>query len=231
MIKPEVLDALVAAGCSAEQIAAAVKADQARSSGAARQARYRARKASQSDERDVTSVTVTGDPSPKEKSPTPPKEITPSPVSEPVGSSTDSAREFAEFWSLFPNKVGKRDAQKAFGSARKRAPVDAILAGLRRYVAKTDDRPWCNPTTFLNQDRWEDQPAPAPQRQATAPPGRRMNAVEALASLRARERHEPPGPVIDHRNAELLRPDEPELRGVLSDLGQAMRWPDGSGHH
>lgn len=62
MIKPAVLDAMVAAGCTAEQIAAVVKADQASSSGATRQARYRARmavQASQGDERDVTGVTVT----------------------------------------------------------------------------------------------------------------------------------------------------------------------------
>lgn len=77
MIKPEVLDAMVAAGCTAEQIAAAVKADQASSSGAARQARYRARKASPVTSRDVTAVTVTPQVSPKkETSPTPPKEKT-----------------------------------------------------------------------------------------------------------------------------------------------------------
>ncbi len=88
MIKPEVLDAMVAAGCTAEQIAAAVKADQAGSSGAVRQARYRARKASQSDERDVTTVTVTDEVSPKkETSPTPPKEKTTPSKSEPNGSS------------------------------------------------------------------------------------------------------------------------------------------------
>jgi len=88
MIKPEVLDAMVAAGCTAQQIAAAVKADQSGSSGAARQARYRARKASQSDERNVTDVTVTGEVSPKkETSPTPPKEKTTPSQSEPNGSS------------------------------------------------------------------------------------------------------------------------------------------------
>ncbi len=90
MIKPEVLDAMVAAGCTAEQIAAAVKADQKRSSGAERQARYRARKRNESDERDVTSVTVTPVTPPKEKSPTPPKEITPIMVSEAEASSTNS---------------------------------------------------------------------------------------------------------------------------------------------
>ena len=93
-IKPEVLDALVAAGCTAEQIAAAVKADQARSSGAGRQARYRARKASQrdeSDERDVTRVTVTGGdaaPSPQAKVPPHPPKTQPlseDPLSPPSG--------------------------------------------------------------------------------------------------------------------------------------------------
>jgi len=108
---------------------------------------------------------------PKEKSPTPPKEITPSiPVSEPIGSSTESAREFADFWSLFPNKIAKRDAQKAFTAARKRSSFESIMAGLRRYVAKTDDRAWCNPSTFLNQDRWDDQPADVVPRSGAPPP-------------------------------------------------------------
>ena len=107
---------------------------------------------------------------PKEKSPTPPKEITPNPFSEAEASSNGARASFAEFWTLFPNKVGKRDAEKAFATAIRRAPFEAIMAGLQRYVAKTDDRPWCNPATFLNQNRWEDQPAATPPRQATAPP-------------------------------------------------------------
>lgn len=86
---------------------------------------------------------------------------------------------FLDFWALFPNKVGKRDAEKAFATAIRRAPLEAIMAGLRRYVAKTDDRPWCNPATFLNQNRWEDQPAAVPPRQATAPPpNKRRNYVD-----------------------------------------------------
>lgn len=83
---------------------------------------------------------------------------------------------FEQFWTMFPNKVGKRDAEKAFAKAIQRASLEAILAGLSRYAAKTDDRPWCNPATFLNQNRWEDQPAPAPQRQATAPPKKTTHA-------------------------------------------------------
>jgi hypothetical protein len=180
MIKPEVLDALVLAGCTAQQIAAAVKADQARSSGAGRQARYRARKASQSDERDVTSVTVTDTPSPKKEiPPTPPKEkTTPSQISV-SGSARD--REFSDFWAIFPNRVGKRDAQRAFDGARQRADLETILSGVRRYAAKTDDRPWCNPATFLNQDRWADDPAApiATQPRSGAPPPTHAEQVNA----------------------------------------------------
>lgn len=139
---------------------------------------------------------------------------------------------FPDFWSLYPNKVGKRDAQGAFLKALKRADPETILAGLRRYVAKTDDRPWCNPATWLNQDRWEDAPASvAPASRATAPPGRRMNAVEAYLSLKSEQRHEPAGRTIDHRNDERVFPDEPGLQALVGDLGAAMRWPDGSGHH
>lgn len=139
---------------------------------------------------------------------------------------------FPDFWSLYPNKVGKRDAETAFLKALKRADIETILAGLRLYAAKADDRPWCNPATWLNQDRWEDAPAVAPTRQANAPPGRRQNAVEALASLRSRERqNEPSGPIIDHGDAEFIRPVEPRLRGLLGDTGQALRWPERSGDH
>jgi uncharacterized protein YdaU (DUF1376 family) len=68
---------------------------------------------------------------------------------------------FDPFWQLFPNKVGKRDAEKAFERVRKSGAVtiENLMAGLDRYIRKTDDRPWCNPATWLNQGRWDDQPA------------------------------------------------------------------------
>lgn len=178
MIDPAVLRAMLDAGCSAEQIvsvaeqaalALEAKKVEKRAKDAERQRRRRNRNAESAMSR-VTCRDSEDNLSPKERSPTPPKEITPIPVSEPIGSSTESAGEFAEFWSLFPNKVGKRDAELAFAKARKRDSFDAIMAGLRRYVAKSDDRPWCNPSTFLNQDRWKDQPAAAPPRASASPP-------------------------------------------------------------
>jgi hypothetical protein len=64
---------------------------------------------------------------------------------------------FDVFWSLYPNKTGKLAGRKAWDKAVKRAEADVIMAGLHRYVNKRDDRHWCNPATWLNQGRWEDQ--------------------------------------------------------------------------
>jgi hypothetical protein len=69
--------------------------------------------------------------------------------------------EFADFWERYPEKIGKAAARKAFVGARRKASPAEILAGLERYIAaKPPDRPWCNPATFLNQERWLDEPAP-----------------------------------------------------------------------
>jgi hypothetical protein len=67
---------------------------------------------------------------------------------------------FDEFWRQYPHKVGKRAALKSFEAARKRkASFEDLMLGLMRYSAKDDDRPWCNPSTWLNQERWLDEPA------------------------------------------------------------------------
>lgn len=87
-------------------------------------------------------------------------------------------REFEQFWSDYPNKVGKPKALASFVAARKRAAFDAIMAGLRSYVAsKPADRAWLNPTTFLNQDRWADQPAPVSAMPRAGPQRSDMSAV------------------------------------------------------
>lgn len=69
--------------------------------------------------------------------------------------------DFDSFWDIWPNKVGKPAALKSYRAARKRG-VDAgvINEGVWAYIrGKPPDRPWLNPSTFLNQNRWEDQPA------------------------------------------------------------------------
>lgn len=125
-------------------------------------------------------------------------------------------RAFSDFWAIFPNKVGKRDAETAFLKALTRADIETILEGVRRYAAKTDDRPWCNPATFLNQDRWADMPAAQPMRQATAPP-RREDPFQALAEIQdARNGQSFSSP--DRQDAQRLPSVDGEREGVVVDL-------------
>lgn len=89
------------------------------------------------------------------------------PTIEPsVEPSKKRAREdsFDIFWKTYPHKVGKGDARNAFVKAITRSDLLTMLDGVRRYIAsKPPDRAWCNPATWLNQDRWEDEPATAPK--------------------------------------------------------------------
>lgn len=64
---------------------------------------------------------------------------------------------FPEFWELYPNKVGKPKAEIAYRKALLKTSHEVIIDGLLAYRNKTDDRPWCNPATWLNQERWADQ--------------------------------------------------------------------------
>jgi len=96
---------------------------------------------------------------------------------------------FAEFWSLFPNKVGKGAAEKAFRKVEKSKSVDFpfLLEALRRYAAKNDDRPWCNPATWLNQSRWTDEPAEAIGGKTGRQSGNSGGSlIEAIDEMRAR---------------------------------------------
>lgn len=67
---------------------------------------------------------------------------------------------FDEFWSIYPEKVGKGAARKAFPLALSKAPLETLIAGVHRYIAnKPADRNYCHPATWLNEERWDDQPA------------------------------------------------------------------------
>lgn len=67
--------------------------------------------------------------------------------------------QFDAFWRLCLNKVSKRVAEQAFTKALKRASFDEITAGMLRYNATNPDPKYIpHPTTWLNGDRWTDQP-------------------------------------------------------------------------
>lgn len=83
------------------------------------------------------------------------------PPASPAPPPTPPKNGFAGFWLAYPNKVAKRAAETAYERALNRADAETILAGLERA---TGSRQWGegyipNPATWLNQDRWTDEPA------------------------------------------------------------------------
>lgn len=69
---------------------------------------------------------------------------------------------FDKFWSAYPRKVAKPQAQKAFirikGLAKEFA---SIMAGLERAKQEWSDPKFIpHPATWLNQRRWEDETTP-----------------------------------------------------------------------
>lgn len=66
--------------------------------------------------------------------------------------------EFDQFWARYPKRVSKIAALKAFMKARQIASLDAILAGVDRYVnGKPAWQEWAYPASWLNAGRWDDE--------------------------------------------------------------------------
>lgn len=67
---------------------------------------------------------------------------------------------FKEWWKVWPKKVQRGAAEKAYKSACHRADSTVILAATEKFAqsdkARGDFCPY--PATWLNQNRWEDDP-------------------------------------------------------------------------
>jgi hypothetical protein len=98
-------------------------------------------------------------------SPSPSQEI-PKKVSPPIPPTTASGRmdvfHFDQWWNQYLKKVGKKKAKAEYLRIVKRgeATTELLLAGLLRYNQSRDVRRGfiANPTTWLNQGRWDDGP-------------------------------------------------------------------------
>ena len=73
--------------------------------------------------------------------------------------------DFEAFWKAYPSKVGKGAAWRAWQKVRGRPPVKELIAAIE---AQMTWRRWVrgyipNPSTWLNQRRWEDEPEKKPE--------------------------------------------------------------------
>lgn len=91
----------------------------------------------------------------------------------PAGRTYASARghdvTFSAFWAVYPRKVAKAAARKAWDRAIRRAPDHVIIRGAQAYAADPNRELefTAHPATWLNADRWEDDPLPARGRAMT----------------------------------------------------------------
>jgi hypothetical protein len=77
---------------------------------------------------------------------------------------------FECFWTVYPRKVGKGAARKAYRNALKRASHAEIMAGAKAYAAsKPDPQFTAHASTWLNADRWLDEPDRKPSTVLSGP--------------------------------------------------------------
>lgn len=70
----------------------------------------------------------------------------------------EAADAFEAWWPHYPHKVGKGAARKAFAKAIKKVTLAELIEGVERYKrAKPAWQNWCHPSTWLNQERWNDE--------------------------------------------------------------------------
>lgn len=116
---------------------------------------------------------------------------------------------FDLFWKAYPHKIGKAAAVKAFAAARRTGVTwAALILAVDRYINdKPPDRAWCNPATWLNGGRWDDQPAPpvVASQSAIPRPGSREDTRE--------------------RTINALRTLDPFARSDESGSGESSRAP------
>ena len=86
-----------------------------------------------------------------------------SPPAKPARVTTRFPDHFDEFWSLYPRKVQKEDARKAWTKVTRGTLPDAILAGVKRVAADPNlpEKQFIPyPATWLNAGGWDDEPFP-----------------------------------------------------------------------
>jgi hypothetical protein len=77
-----------------------------------------------------------------------------------VGEAADDP-DFDRFWEIYPRKEAKGGARKAWTAARKKTPAQSLITGAERYRDSqrgTEPRYIAMPATWLNGERWNDQP-------------------------------------------------------------------------
>ena len=82
------------------------------------------------------------------------------PLREPVRSACARGPAFSEFWEVWPNKVSKSDAEKAWKKLKpedRRRATERIREWFPAWRANHPEASPIYPATYLNRRRWEDE--------------------------------------------------------------------------
>jgi len=95
------------------------------------------------------------------------------------GKPKGASRRFGDFWTAYPNKKGKAEAEKRWKADRLDEMADTIIKHVYLMIAEDDG--WQRGyapmgSTYLNQKRWTDVPQAAPLA-ARAQPSKQMQAL------------------------------------------------------
>ncbi len=73
---------------------------------------------------------------------------------------------FDLFWSSYPRRIGKGGAKKAWKGAIKKANAQLIIESAKEFAKKDgiDPKFTPHPATWLNQERWTDEPLDVPKK-------------------------------------------------------------------
>ncbi|UVK62583.1 helix-turn-helix DNA binding domain protein [Arthrobacter phage TaylorSipht] len=84
-------------------------------------------------------------------------------LNRPVEPSLLNSADFEAFWAVYPRRVARAAALKAWAKAVKETPAEEIVAGARRYAEDPNREAQFTayPATWLNGGRWSDEAMPA----------------------------------------------------------------------
>lgn len=89
-----------------------------------------------------------------------------------ITTATSEPEGFADFWNTYPRREGKGKAREAYEKALAKIDHHTIISSARKYAqanANTERKFVAMPTTWLNQERWDDDHG-TPKRQDPTKP-------------------------------------------------------------
>jgi len=173
------IKAMLASGCSAEQIASVVEAYEAKEQDKAKERRAK-RAAAKREERSrrlmspnvaattcdnvrqnatTCDIPFPSSPSPNGFPPTQRDNTTTTPLSLTSTSSSKPLNfdHFENFWAAYPRKVGKGQAKRAWNLAIKKAKSEEIISACKSYHWPSEIEFIPHASTWLNGERWADE--------------------------------------------------------------------------